>query len=476
MVLNVTDNWRKFKKFLYYKKYVCIIFFMKKYKINFFCFSIFFFFCINSYANLLKDKAFENLKAVLEDPYYNNLEIDKNFIQKKSLSFKDSFLLAKSYFLENNNFLTENQKITLEKINCLIGQKENFWFSNIFSYEDSFLQKWKFQKFEKKDSCILMRPYIKNGLFFNYKNESFDSMSVKEKISLFLKKSFRKYSEKEMKKFLQKDTVFSRSENLSIHWIGHSTFLIQVDGINILTDPVFDGFYPILKKNYYKRIISPGIELKDLAKVDVVLISHNHFDHMEKKALLHLKKYQPQILVGQGLKKYFLDLGFKNVEEHLWWDKTCAFLKDKKISFYFVPANHSSMKMKNMKEQSSLWGGWVIKTMNENMKVYFAGDTGFRKEVYEDIKKKFRDIDVALLPIAPFNAVEKHLDVKAAIEVLNILNAKMIPMHFLTYDIGKENIKAPLLLLQKKMQESKSLQEKIFILKIGQRIEFKDNL
>ena len=281
-------------------------------------------------------------------------------------------------------------------------------------------------------------------------------------------------SEIDLDTLRQEDPVLSRSDKLNIQWIGHSSFLVQINGLNILTDPVVEAFHPLLggMVKAFKRYIKPGISLENLPKIDVVLISHNHFDHLEDKTLLYLKKYQPEILVPQGLKKYFEDRGFEHVEELRWWDDIISESDNKEVKLYAVPARHSSMARGGVDRHKSLWCGWVIEAKDgKNIKnIYFAGDTAFDKEMFKEIREKFYAIDLALLPIAPAKMMDRHMDNKQALEALNILKGKaMIPMHWGAYRTGDEKVEDPYLEILKQQEENPFFNGRIKILKIGQR-------
>jgi L-ascorbate metabolism protein UlaG (beta-lactamase superfamily) len=216
------------------------------------------------------------------------------------------------------------------------------------------------------------------------------------------------------------------------------------------------------------------VDLPDLPKIDVIVISHNHLDHLEDKALLYLKRYQPQLLVPKGLKKYFDDKGFKNVKEHVWWDYTAAVSKDgQEVRLYSVPARHNSMARGEIQRQESLWCGWVIEAKNKH--IYFAGDTAFNELMFKQIKQQFSPIDVAMLPIAPDKMWERHMDYLDSLKVLNILEAKaMLPMHWGAYRTGDERVEEPYLRLQKEKLENKKYNGRIKLLKVGQR--YQENL
>lgn len=150
-----------------------------------------------------------------------------------------------------------------------------------------------------------------------------------------------------------REQPIARSEELRIQWVGHASCLIQIANMNILTDPVYGFVAPI-----YQRHTEPGIELKDLPHIDTILISHAHKDHLDEKTLLALRKYQPQILVPEGLNGWFEERGFTNVQEHSWLDEGHTFQSSQKVQFTCVPAKHWCQRSL-LDGNKYLWSGWI---------------------------------------------------------------------------------------------------------------------
>lgn len=222
-----------------------------------------------------------------------------------------------------------------------------------------------------------------------------------------------------------------RIEMQSITFINHSTILIKIEDMVILTDPVYSKWLglPIIGA---KRTSEPGIKLKDLPKIDMVLISHNHYDHLDMPALKYLNnKFNPIFIVGKGTNL------FKNHSIELdWWQEY------QKICF--VPAKHWSGRMP-WSINKSLWGGFIIKT--DRGAIYFAGDTGFDSYYFNQIKQTFPEIILSLLPIAPSNPLyhKNHMNLDEAVKAHKILNSKLsIGIHHGTFFDRGEDIKGRL--------------------------------
>ena len=250
-----------------------------------------------------------------------------------------------------------------------------------------------------------------------------------------------------------------RSRELSITWIGHATFLIQVHNINILTDPVFGEV-----STFFPRILPPGIHFDTLPSIDYVLLSHNHWDHMDSASLKALKSRHPdmKVLVPLGDGAWFLKRRF-HVEELSWWDSHSA----KEMRFSFLPAVHWSGRG-FFDTNRSLWGSWMIE--GPGATVYFAGDTAYGDH-FAQIAKEYSDIDVALMPIGPCEPKEwmlrTHMDVERSLRAFHDLQARyFIPMHWGTFPFGNDQFDAPIKRL-KDMSAANS--EAYMLLKAGFR-------
>lgn len=259
------------------------------------------------------------------------------------------------------------------------------------------------------------------------------------------------------------DKPLASSDGLRITYINHSTFLIQVDGINFLTDPVWSERTSPFTFAGPKRMRPPGIRFEDLPKIDVVLLSHNHYDHLDLVTMKKIFKiHHPKVITPLGVKT-FLELN--NIAGHGdmdWWDE--IILTDS-VTIQSVPAQHFSGR--GMRDRdATLWCGYVIKRKNRN--IYFAGDTGYNVKTFKEIGERCAPIQVALLPIgaykpqwfmspihcSPEEAVKIHIEVKATISIAD---------HYGTFplaDDGEEDAKEELL----KALDKYSLSNDVFIL------------
>lgn len=160
------------------------------------------------------------------------------------------------------------------------------------------------------------------------------------------------------------------TENPTVQNIGHATLLFQMGKMNVLTDPIFGGLNTV----FYPRQTEPGLTADELPPIDVILISHNHRDHCDIDSLKQLVPHQPILLVPKGDFNRFRDLGFTNVQEHEWWMTTTISCNGETVDFHSVPARHWS-GTGACDVQESLMCSWVFKRQEDEVAIYFRGDT-----------------------------------------------------------------------------------------------------
>jgi len=317
-------------------------------------------------------------------------------------------------------------------------------------------------------------PYIKKKRFYSFLAKKSHSVFLPSMYMYFYSWIKRTFSTiKKPKDWFISHPLVQRSIIPRITWIGHASFLIQIGGLNILTDPIF-GNASLL----FKRIFPPGIALKDIVPIDLVLLSHNHRDHMDASSLESLKRFDPLILIPDGLKYWFESRSFKNTFEHTWWQEMTVKAKDACngiIKCSFLPSAHWSQRGL-FDRNKSLWGSWLIQY--RNFKIYFAGDTAYEDHFCE-ISRLHSNIDVALLPIGPCEPRKwmshSHLSAEQAGKAFLDLKAKhFIPMHWGTFYFGVDNFMTPVHQVQNwwKKHLFTLNEKKLHLMKFGQALEF----
>ncbi|MCH1624689.1 MBL fold metallo-hydrolase [Fredinandcohnia quinoae] len=222
----------------------------------------------------------------------------------------------------------------------------------------------------------------------------------------------------------------SNRQEPSITWVGHSTFLIQLNGINILTDPVWAQ-----RMGIQKRMTAPGIALQDLPKIDIVCISHGHYDHLDFPTIKKLIG-NPTFYVPIGLKSAFTRRGYENVVEAKWWESFTF----EGLKLTFVPAQHWTRRSL-LDTNTSHWGGWMIEEESSKQSIYFVGDTGYFRG-FKEIGEKYK-IDIVLMPIGAYEPEwfmkDSHINPEDAIKAFKELNGKtFIPMHYGAYRLADD--------------------------------------
>lgn len=321
-----------------------------------------------------------------------------------------------------------------------------------------------------KKNKLKFQPHIENDRFYNYKGEvkpPFITPSLAMLLEWYI--SHKRRIKLDIENWIHKleENFSNHEQNISVTWIGHATFLIQTGKYNILTDPVFGSL-----SFFFPRILPAGIELNNLPKIDYVVISHNHRDHMDTHSLTNLYKLNPEItfLVPKGDKNWFTKRKIHNVIECNWWDH----ISFKDLSFYFLPAYHWSQRG-IFDYNKSLWGSWMITYQDQH--IYFGGDTAYADH-FKAIGEEF-SIHTALMPIGPCEPREwmreSHISAEEAGHAFLELNAKnFIPMHWGTYYFGTDSFELPyqrfcswwdLQLLKNSVND-----KKFITLKVGQKI------
>ncbi|RJX39453.1 MBL fold metallo-hydrolase [Paenibacillus pinisoli] len=352
----------------------------------------------------------------------------------------------------------------------------------------------------------------------NLRNKKFANQDQVEQHNSF--KQFKRWRQERVRKLKLKDYSYrvpqgetdlpflaSNRELPSITWIGHSTFLIQLGGLNIVTDPVWSG-----QMAFQKRLAPPGIPIKDVPPVDVVLVSHSHYDHLSIASLRRLTGGR-QLLVPAGLSSKLKLKGFNNVREFHWWESVTI----KGVKFTFVPSQHWTRR-NPWDTNSSHWGGWVMETAGANRAdiephskqqtaesikasyqetaaasawkaeqpekkkravrhavpastIYFAGDSGYFRG-FKEIGSRFQ-IDVALMPIGAYEPEwfmsPQHVSPEEALQAFEDTGAKwFVPMHYGAFKLADDTPREALDRLEAERCRRCLEKERVIVLPLGE--------
>lgn len=255
------------------------------------------------------------------------------------------------------------------------------------------------------------------------------------------------------------DDVFNKEKD-KIVWLGHASFLITLNGKNILTDPVFSDIGLI------KRRAKIPFSNAHYTDIDYILISHSHYDHLDKKTVTALATQNPKLKIYCGLntKTLLQKWRIKNeIVEAAWYQQFPVF--DDELLFYFMPSLHWSSRTL-FDRNKRLWGSFIIK--NKKTTIYFMGDSGYSPH-FSEIAEFFPDIGYAILGVGAYMPrhimQSSHLNPEEARQAFLDLKAKyIIPMHYATYDLTDEPYEEPI----RRTKTLFSLEsEKLKVLEIG---------
>ena len=257
--------------------------------------------------------------------------------------------------------------------------------------------------------------------------------------------------------------------NPSVTWVGHATMLVRLAGKNMLFDPIFSERASPVGFAGPRRIVPLPIDIPQLPRIDVVMISHNHYDHLDAesiKRLAAMPQGSPRFLVPLGLKAWFAELGITRVDEYDWWQDT----REDTLKITFVPVQHWSKRRLNDTNQT-LWGGWVVE--GEGLRLIHTGDTGYSRD-FQDIGARLGPFDMAFIPIGAYAPrwfmKIMHIDVPEAVQVRADLRARRaIGMHWGTFEsLADEPLDEPPAELARRRTERGLSQSDFDVMMIGE--------
>jgi N-acyl-phosphatidylethanolamine-hydrolysing phospholipase D len=316
------------------------------------------------------------------------------------------------------------------------------------------------------DPALLYQPHFKDNRFFNpwmpeEEKDFFQLLRWKLTRSQEYTEAERAYLPGLVEK--AKDRILAMPHGDFIMWVGHGTFLIRVNGAYWLVDPIFSE-----RALLPKRKTPPGISLEDLKEIASdtrVIVTHNHYDHLDKRTILDLPE-NTKIYVPLGLKTTLQSLNKKHVTEMDWWQEMdCG----SDVKLVCLPMQHWSRRM-GQGFNETLWASFMLIT--SKVKIYLGGDSGYFIG-YDEIGKRFPGIDYALLPTTAFHPRwfmhYNHMNIDETIEAFSDLKARfMIPHQWGTFHLGDEPPGYPVLELKRKIAERRLDPDRFIIMDIGE--------
>lgn len=270
-----------------------------------------------------------------------------------------------------------------------------------------------------------------------------------------------------------------------VTWIGHATVLAQLGGLNVLTDPIFSERASPLSFVGPKRHLPPGVALADLPHIDLVLASHNHYDHLDSASVDALQRQPggpPLFIVPLGVKAWLAGRGIAHAIELNWWESHTLQAPAGPVDVTLVPAQHWSGRGLSDR-MKTLWGGFAV--FAPDCHLFYAGDTAYSRD-FADIQARFAErqsaangggFDIALLPIGAYEPrwfmAPQHVNVEEAIRIHRDLRAKRsLGVHWGTFQLSDEALDEPPRALVEQRRLQGLPEPEFFVLAIGETRQF----
>lgn len=265
-------------------------------------------------------------------------------------------------------------------------------------------------------------------------------------------------------------------EDVQLTWLGHSSFLFQYQDQNILTDPVLSERASPFQFVGPKRYTPPALEVSDMPTIHRVLISHNHYDHLDEKTVRQLHRRfgdDLQFCIPKGLRRWFEKRGIHNLVELDWWQSTQL---DEVTEAFCLPAQHFSGRTAT-DGNTSLWCGWLLEIAG--YRFFFAGDTGYG-EIFRQIGEVFSPIHLALLPIGAYDPrwfmSPVHIAPEEAVHIHRDIGARQsVAMHWGTFVLTDEPMDEPPRRLRKALADQQVDEGLFRVMQHGETLVFPAN-
>jgi len=253
------------------------------------------------------------------------------------------------------------------------------------------------------------------------------------------------------------DRILAPGGRPQVTWIGHATVLVQYQGINVLTDPIFSARASPFSFMGPKRSAPPALGINQLPPIDFVLISHDHYDHLDEYTVKTLGDRTTWV-VPLGYKKWFADLGVGKVVEFDWWDKR----QMSGVTITATPSQHWTGRGFNDRYRS-LWASWSVEI--GGFKFWFAGDTGYDARIFKEIGERVGPFDLSLIPVGGYEPrwfmKNMHVNPEEAVLIHNDIRSKYsLGIHWGTFPLTAEPIDEP---PQRLREAAKSLHSSVFV-------------
>ena len=275
--------------------------------------------------------------------------------------------------------------------------------------------------------------------------------------------------------------IHANRDALAVTWIGHATALVQIAGVNVLTDPVFSERASPVQWAGPRRWQPPGLRADQLPHIDVVLVSHNHYDHLDETSVKTLNAQAggpPLFVVPLGLKAWFADIGIQRVMELDWWDSLRLDAPGGAVDVVLTPAQHWSGRTL-ADRLATLWGGFAV--FAPDLHLVYTGDTGYSPD-FKEIRRRFAarqtdaGFDVALIPVGAYEPrwfmATQHVNPAEAVQIhLDLGATRSVGVHWGTFNLTDESLDEPPKALAEARRAAGLADETFQVLAIGQTLK-----
>jgi L-ascorbate metabolism protein UlaG (beta-lactamase superfamily) len=263
------------------------------------------------------------------------------------------------------------------------------------------------------------------------------------------------------------EEFLKKSNSLKFIWFGHSTFLVNFDGTIILFDPVFSGAASPVSL-FVKRFQEAVLKLEELPEIHYIVISHDHYDHLDKETIDFFKTKKTKFITPLGVTSHLKEWGITEdrLTELDWWNST----NTENLEFILTPAQHFSGR-KGSNQNKTLWGSWIVR--NKSQSLYFSGDSGYDTH-FKTIGDKYGPFDIAFIENGQYD--EKWRDVhvlpeETAQAFIDLKGKRLVPVHWGMFDLSLHSWYDP---IEKIEKESEARNIKLLTPKFGQLVNLEE--
>jgi L-ascorbate metabolism protein UlaG (beta-lactamase superfamily) len=312
--------------------------------------------------------------------------------------------------------------------------------------------------------------------FYNlgYKNESKKSFSLLFKWLKEIKDSRAKWPKHVPVNKYDVPPSIVEGDEIRVSFVGHASFLIQTSGLNIITDPIYSDRASMFKFIGPKRVTECGVKFEDLPKLDIVLVSHNHYDHLDKDTIFRLWKNHDPLFIT-SLRNDDLIRSYAPQAKIIALDWYQNHIIDSNINIALEPAHHWSSRW-GLDKNRMLWGSFLVNSKKGS--IVFIGDTGYDEKIFKEIAKNYPNILLSIIPIGAYEPryimQNSHVNPDEAVLIhKDLKSTKSIASHYITFQLTDEAYEKPEIDLEKAKLLYKIPPEDFIALKIGETIQIK---